>query len=285
MPSSELDSLIARLNACIPQPPPSPDIVRAKAMRWVRRPVLLGHMSYLETVPHFAAIHFDDLHHIGRQRDIVERNTRQFIEGRPANNVLMTGARGTGKSSLVRACLTEFHVRGLRLIEVDRQDLVDMPRIVETITGLPFRFILFCDDLSFEAGDPGYKALKSLLDGSVAAQADNLLIYATSNRRHLMPEHMRDNLETRYDPDGEIHPGENVEEKISLSDRFGLWVSFHGFNQQDYLDIVTHWLSRLGCPPDAMEAARQPALQWALERGSRSGRTALHFARDWAGRH
>jgi predicted AAA+ superfamily ATPase len=185
----------------------------------------------------------------------------------------------------VRACLTELHARGLRLIEVDRQDLVDMPRIVETITGLPFRFILFCDDLSFEAGDPGYKALKSLLDGSVAAQADNLLIYATSNRRHLMPEHMRDNLETRYDPDGEIHPGETVEEKISLSDRFGLWVSFHGFNQQDYLDIVTHWLSRLGCPPDAMEAARQPALQWALERGSRSGRTALHFARDWAGRH
>ena len=197
----------------------------------------------------------------------------------------MTGARGTGKSSLVRACLTEFHDRGLRLIEVDRQDLVDMPRIVETIVGLPFRFILFCDDLSFESGDPGYKALKTLLDGSVSAQSDNLLIYATSNRRHLMPEQMRENLETRYDPDGEIHPGETVEEKISLSERFGLWVSFHGFNQQDYLDIVAHWLGHFGCPADAIEAARQPALQWALERGSRSGRVALHFARDWAGRH
>jgi predicted AAA+ superfamily ATPase len=285
MVTPELDSLISRLNSYLPPIPPPPDMATVQAMRWIRRPSLLGHVSYLEAVGHFASIRFDDLHHIARQRELVERNTRQFLEGRPANNVLMTGARGTGKSSLVRACLTEFHDRGLRLIEVDRQDLVDMPRIVETIVGLPFRFILFCDDLSFESGDPGYKALKTLLDGSVSAQSDNLLIYATSNRRHLMPEQMRENLETRYDPDGEIHPGETVEEKISLSERFGLWVSFHGFNQQDYLDIVAHWLGHFGCPADAIEAARQPALQWALERGSRSGRVALHFARDWAGRH
>jgi predicted AAA+ superfamily ATPase len=277
--------LINKLNQLLPQIPAKPDFASVKAMRWNRRPTLLGHVSYLEPVMQFAEIHFSDLQHINRQRQLVEQNTRQFLSRKPANNVLMTGARGTGKSSLVRACLTEFHGQGLRVIEVEKQDLMDLPRLVEAVASAPYRFIIFCDDLSFESGDAGYKALKSVLDGSVSAQSDNLLIYATSNRRHLMPEHMSENLETRYEATGEIHPGETVEEKISLSERFGLWVSFYSFSQQDYLDIVAHWLKHYGCTSALIQEARQPALQWALERGSRSGRVALHFARDWAGRH
>jgi predicted AAA+ superfamily ATPase len=277
--------LINKLNQLLPQIPAKPDFASVKAMRWNRRPTLLGHVSYLEPVTQFAEIHFSDLQHINRQRQLVEQNTRQFLSRKPANNVLMTGARGTVKSSLVRACLTEFHGQGLRVIEVEKQDLMDLPRLVEAVASAPYRFIIFCDDLSFESGDAGYKALKSVLDGSVSAQSDNLLIYATSNRRHLMPEHMSENLETRYEATGEIHPGETVEEKISLSERFGLWVSFYSFSQQDYLDIVAHWLKHYGCTSALIQEARQPALQWALERGSRSGRVALHFARDWAGRH
>ena len=285
MSNAEFNELIAKLNRLLPMPAAMPDFASVKAMRWVRRPILLGHVSTLEPVAHFAEIRFADLHHIERQKDLIAQNTRQFLAKKPANNVLMTGARGTGKSSLVRACLTEFHGQGLRVIEVEKQDLMDLPRIVEAVSKAPYRFILFCDDLSFESSDAGYKALKSVLDGSVAAQSENLLIYATSNRRHLMPEHMSENLETRYEASGEIHPGETVEEKISLSERFGLWVSFHSFNQQDYLDIVNHWLAHFGCTAALITQARHPALQWALERGSRSGRVALHFARDWAGRH
>lgn len=285
MSTDSLQQLLQKLNAYLPQIPSAPDYSASKAFRWVRRQTLLGHISYLESVQHFAEIWFKDLQHVERQRTLIEQNTRQFLDKKPANNVLMTGARGTGKSSLVRACLTEFHKHGLRVIEVEKQDLVDLPRIVETVAGKPYRFIVFCDDLSFESGDAGYKALKTVLDGSVSAQSDNVLIYATSNRRHLMPEHMRENLETRYEANGEIHPGESVEEKVSLSERFGLWVSFYSFNQQDYLDIVAYWLSRFGCDTALIDQARQPALQWALERGSRSGRVALHFARDWAGRH
>jgi predicted AAA+ superfamily ATPase len=280
-----LSELLAKLNAYLPKTPTPPDFQTSHAFRWIRRQTLLGHISYLESVGHFAGIRFADLQHIERQRTLIEQNTRQFLQKKPSNNVLMTGARGTGKSSLVRACLTEFASEGLRLIEVDKQDLLDLPRIVETLSAEPYRFILFCDDLSFESGDSGYKALKTVLDGSVAAQSENILIYATSNRRHLMPEKMSDNLETRYEANGEIHPGESVEEKVSLSERFGLWVSFYSFNQQDYLDIVIHWLKEFGCSSEIIQAARQPALQWALERGSRSGRVALHFARDWAGRH
>jgi uncharacterized protein len=280
----EFQLILEKLNAFLPPVPATPDLATAIACRWVRRQTLLGHVAYLEAVQGIAEIKFSDLQHVERQLDLVVRNTKQFLAGRPANNVLMTGARGTGKSSLVRACLTEFHGQGLRLIEVEKQDLVDLPRIVEMVADQPYRFIVFCDDLSFESGDAGYKALKTVLDGSIAAQSENILVYATSNRRHLMPEHMSENLETRYEASGEIHPGETVEEKISLSERFGLWVSFHSFNQQDYLDIVKHWLQHFGCSPAVIEAARQPALQWALERGSRSGRVALHFARDWAGR-
>ena len=283
--NTNLDQLLDKLNAYLPEIPKAPDFQKSIAFRWIRRASLLGHVSYLEPVKHFAEIRFADLQHIDRQRSLIEQNTRQFLAKRPANNVLMTGARGTGKSSLVRACLSEFHSQGLRLIEVDKQDLLDLPRIVDAVALQPYRFILFCDDLSFESGDAGYKALKTVLDGSVAAQSENILIYATSNRRHLMPERMSENLETRYEANGEIHPGETVEEKVSLSERFGLWVSFYSFNQQDYLDIVAHWLAHFGCDAKAIEAARQPALQWALERGSRSGRIALHFARDYAGRH
>jgi predicted AAA+ superfamily ATPase len=229
-------------------------------------------------------IRLSDLHGVDSQKALIEQNTRQFVEGRTANNALLTGARGTGKSSLVKAVLDKFHRQGLRLIEVEKHDLIDLPDIVDQVAGRPERFILFCDDLSFELSEAvGYKALKAILDGSIAATSENLLIYATSNRRHLMPEYMQENLETKYLGE-EIHPGETVEEKISLSERFGLWVSFYPFDQDAYLDIVAHWLRELGCPEAEIPKSRQEALQWALLRGSRSGRVAWQFARDYAGR-
>ena len=216
---------------------------------------------------------------------IRDSNTRQFVEGKPANNVLLTGARGTGKSSLIKACLNTYAAQGLRLIEVDKADLTDLPDIVEVVAGRPEKFIIFCDDLSFEEGEPGYKALKSILDGSVAAATPNVLIYATSNRRHLLPEYMKENLTYKHTEDGEVHPGEVVEEKISLSERFGLWVSFYPFTQDEYLAITAEWLSSFGVTPANIAAARAESLVWALERGSRSGRVAYQFARDYAGRH
>jgi predicted AAA+ superfamily ATPase len=218
------------------------------------------------------------------QKQQIEQNTRQFVEGRPANNVLLTGARGTGKSSLIKACLNQFSASGLRLIEVDKADLAGLPDIVDLVAGRPERFIIFCDDLSFEEGESGYKALKVALDGSIAAQSDNVLIYATSNRRHLMPERMSDNAAYTHGDDGDLHPGETVEEKISLSERFGLWVSFYPFKQDDYLGIVAHWLASFGCTAQQVDAARGEALRWALQRGSRSGRVAWQFARDYAGK-
>ncbi|ANY14824.1 ATP-binding protein [Bordetella pseudohinzii] len=274
------ERVLAQLEAWLPPAPPEIDW-NAHAFRWRRR----GSRGWLDAVRHVARIQKDDLQHIERQKEIIDRNTRQFLEKKPANNVLMTGARGTGKSSLVKAMLAAYGDRGLRLIEVDKSDLGDLPEIVELVAARPERFIVFCDDLSFEEGEAGYKALKSVLDGSVAAGGDNLLIYATSNRRHLMPEYMSENLQAKHQPDGEIHPGETVEEKISLSERFGLWLSFYPFKQDDYLDIVHHWLRELNCPADRIEASRAEALQWALERGSRSGRVAYQFARDWAARY
>jgi predicted AAA+ superfamily ATPase len=205
------------------------------------------------------------------------------VRGLPANNVLLTGARGTGKSSLIKACLNAYAAQGLRLIEVDKTDLVDLPDIVEVVADRPEKFMIFCDDLSFEDGEPGYKALKSILDGSVAASTPNVLIYATSNRRHLLPEYMKDNLSYTHTDDGEVHPGEVIEEKISLSERFGLWVSFYPFSQDEYLTIVAQWLGSLGASPALIESARPEALVWALERGSRSGRVAYQFARDFMG--
>ena len=226
-----------------------------------------------------------DLKEIDLQKEKIQRNILQFVTGKPANNVLLTGARGTGKSSLVKACLNEYAASGLRLIEVDKADLTDLPDIMDVVSERPEKFIVFCDDLSFEDGEPGYKALKSILDGSVAATTSNVLIFATSNRRHLLPEYMKENLTYTHTDDGEVHPGEGVEEKISLSERFGLWVSFYPFTQNEYLVIVAQWLSSFEVAPQAIEAARPEALVWALERGSRSGRVAYQFARDYAGRH
>ncbi len=217
------------------------------------------------------------------QKQTLERNTRQFVAGLPCNNALLWGARGTGKSSLIKALLQEYQQQGLRLIEVEPTDLVDLPDVVEPLAGRRERFIVFADDLAFGADDPGYRALKAVLEGSVAVAPDNVVIYATSNRRHLMPEFMAENREAQA-VDGEIHPGESVEEKVSLSERFGLWLSFHPFPQDDYLTIVESWLARLDSGLAFDEEARQAALQWALARGSRSGRVARQFALDWAGR-
>jgi len=230
-------------------------------------------------------IRLGDLVGYERERLPLLRNTEQFVSGRAANNVLLTGARGTGKSSLIKACLNEYAERGLRLIEVDKTDLIDLPDIVDLVGERPERFVVYCDDLSFDEGEPGYKALKSILDGSVAESSDNVLVYATSNRRHLMPEYMQENLTYRHTDDGEVHPGEVIEEKISLSERFGLWLSFYPFNQDEYLAIVATWLAGFGVGAEAVAAARPEALVWALERGSRSGRVAHQFAKDYAGRH
>ncbi|EJE52646.1 putative ATPase (AAA+ superfamily) [Acidovorax sp. CF316] len=275
------EQLITRIEAALPQPLSAPDWTASIAWRYRKRSS--GHGT-LEPVRHVAAMALTELKEIDGQKDKIERNTRQFVQGKPANNVLLTGARGTGKSSLIKACLNAYAPQGLRLIEVDKADLTDLPDIVDVVSARPEKFIVFCDDLSFEEGEPGYKALKSILDGSVAAATPNVLIYATSNRRHLLPEYMAENLTYTHSEDGEVHPGEVVEEKISLSERFGLWVSFYPFSQDEYLTIVAQWLSSLGVSAQDIAAARPQALVWALERGSRSGRVAYQFARDYAGR-
>ncbi|ODP34884.1 ATP-binding protein [Pandoraea sp. ISTKB] len=274
------EGVLARLEAMLPPATPEIDWSVATAFRWRKK----QGRGFLQPVAHVSNITLGDLQNIERQKALIEQNTRQFVRGEPANNVLLTGARGTGKSSLIKACLNQYASEGLRLIEVDKDDLTDLGDIVDLISQRPERFVVFCDDLSFEDGESGYKALKVALDGSVAAQSDNVLIYATSNRRHLLPEYMKDNESYRHTEDGEIHPGEVIEEKISLSERFGLWVSFYPFKQDDYLTIVSHWLQHFGVPADQTESARQEALIWALERGSRSGRVAFQFARDWAGK-
>ena len=276
------EQLIDRLEAVLPRALSAPDWTAAVAWRYRKRSS--GH-GVLEPVRHLGPMRLADLKEIDPQKEKIERNTRQFVEGRPANNVLLTGARGTGKSSLIRACLNEYASQGLRLIEVDKADLVDLPDIVDVVSDCPEKFIVFCDDLSFEDGEPGYKALKSILDGSVSATSPNVLIYATSNRRHLLPDYMKENLTYTHTEDGEVHPGEGVEEKISLSERFGMWVSFYPFTQAEYLTIVAQWLSWFGVAPEAIAAARPEALVWALERASRSGRVAYQFARDYAGTH
>jgi uncharacterized protein len=275
------DALLARLEAVLPKPAPATDWTASTAFRYRKR----GTVGSIEPVKHVAMTRLGELREVDRQRDRLLANTRQFVERRPANNVLLTGARGTGKSSLIKACLNEFAPRGLRLIEVDKADLVDLTDIVDAVAERPERFVVFCDDLSFDEGEPGYKALKSVLDGSVAQASDNVLIYATSNRRHLLPEYMRENLTYTHTEDGEVHPGEVVEEKISLSERFGLWLSFYPFTQAEYLTIVEQWLRNLGEGDAArLETAKKESLVWALERGSRSGRVAYQFARDWCGR-
>jgi len=273
-----LEGFLARVERILPPAAGPVDWKSATAFRWRKH----AQGGYLQAVRHPHAVRLADLRDIDEQKKRLRENTLQFVEGRPANNVLLTGARGTGKSSLVKAALNEFSRKGLRLIEVDKRDLVDLPDIVDLIADRPERFVVFCDDLSFEASDAGYKALKVALDGTIAGSAENLLIYATSNRRHLMPEFMDENLEARH-VGGEIHPGETTEEKISLSERFGIWLSFYPFDQEEYLDIASHWVETLGGKAD--DAMRKAALLFALERGSRSGRVAWQFARDHVGRH
>ncbi len=275
------EALLGRLEAVLPNALQAPDWSASIAFRYRKR----GGSGRLEPVRHIAPIRLASLVEVEPQKERLLRNTEQFVSGHGANNVLLTGARGTGKSSLIKAVLNEFAPRGLRLIEVDKTDLVDLPDIVDLVAKRPERIIVFCDDLSFDEGEPGYKALKSVLDGSVAQASENVLVYATSNRRHLLPEYMQENLTYKHTPDGEVHPGEVIEEKISLSERFGLWVSFYPFSQDEYLAIVAQWLRHFEVDEAAIALARQESLVWALERGSRSGRVAFQFARDYSGRH
>ena len=281
--NDKLDRLLSHLDTFLPKPLTDEQWKSATAFRWRRRDSIFGSIGFLQPVKYVSDITFNDLQHIDRQRDAIRDNTRQFIEKKPANNILLTGARGTGKSSLIKACLHEFAEQGLRLVEVDKAYLADLADITDLLAERPERFVIFCDDLSFDEGETGYKAMKSALDGSVSAQVDNILIYATSNRRHLLPEYMKDNQSYAYSDEGEIHPGEVVEEKISLSERFGLWLSFYPPKQDEYLAIVGHWLHHFGVSTAEIEAARPDALVWALERGSRSGRVAWQFAKFYAG--
>ncbi len=274
------DALMSRLEQSLPQALSAPDFAATVAWRYRKR--ANGH-GVLEPVRHVGSMRLADLVEIEPQKLKIQRNTEQFVNGLAANNVLLTGARGTGKSSLIKGVLNEFAGHGLRLIEVDKADLVDLPDIVDVVSDRPEKFIVFCDDLSFDEGESGYKSLKSVLDGSISAAAPNVLVYATSNRRHLLPEYMSENLTHKHTADGEVHPGEVIEEKISLSERFGLWVSFYPFSQDEYLSIVAQWLSALGARPEQIASARPLALVWALERGSRSGRVAQQFARAHIG--
>ncbi len=289
-----LQSLQQRMDAYLPMPPIAPDFTKQLAFRWRKK----NGQGFLQPVAQPHNIRFTDLLDCETQRERIEANTRQFVQGKPANNVLLTGARGTGKSSLVKAAFNQFSRKNLRLIEVDKADLVDLADITDLIAKVPQRFIIFCDDLSFEANDPGYKSLKVALDGSIAHAADNMLIYATSNRRHLMPEKMSENMEAVHADNGEIHPGETTEEKISLSERFGLCLTFYGFDQEQYLAVAKHWvehylkMANKQVPSVAYSAEnslvdeahfRKAALLWALERGARSGRVAVQFAKDYVG--
>ena len=283
--NEKLEQLLNHLETFLPKQLTEEQWKSSTAFRWRRRDSIFGSIGFLQPVKHVADITFEDLKNIDHQRDAIRDNTKNFIHKRPANNILLTGARGTGKSSLIKASLHEFADQGLRLVEVEKEHLVDLADITDVLADRPERFIIFCDDLSFEEGESGYKAMKSALDGSVSAQVDNILIYATSNRRHLLPEYMKDNEGYVHGDVGEIHPGEVVEEKISLSERFGLWLSFYPPKQDEYLEIVAHWLRHFGLNDAQIESARAEALVWALERGSRSGRVAWQFAKHWAGTH
>jgi predicted AAA+ superfamily ATPase len=283
--NEKLDQLLSHLETFLPKQLTEEQWQSSTAFRWRRRDSIFGSIGFLQPVKHVSDITFEDLKNIDRQRDAIRDNTKNFIQQKPANNILLTGARGTGKSSLIKASLHEFSAQGLRLIEVEKEHLADLADITDLLADRPERFIVFCDDLSFEDGESGYKAMKSALDGSISAQVDNILIYATSNRRHLLPEYMKDNESYVHGDDGEIHPGEVVEEKISLSERFGLWLSFYPPKQDEYLEIVAHWLRHFGLSDVQIGSARADALVWALERGSRSGRVAWQFAKHWAGSH
>jgi uncharacterized protein len=278
-----LTRIATALERIAPPARQAPKFEDAIAARWR----VSGTTKYLEAVMHVHRMDADWLVGVEQQHAMIDRNTKQFVAGNPANNVLLTGSRGTGKSSLVKAMLTRYATQGLRLIEVEKEHLNDLPDIVEQIANEPFRFIIFCDDLSFDAGDGSYKALKAILDGSIAAATPNVLLYATSNRRHLLPEYFHENEETKYVGD-EVHFGESIEEKISLSERFGMWISFYPFSQEEYLAAVNSWITQLGgaLPTNSaqQEALERDSLQWALQRGSRSGRVAYQYAKDFVGR-
>lgn len=279
---TRLEQVLTRLEGLLTVPTASLPAWNSVAYRWYRK---LGRMEggCLQPVHRLDPIRLDDLLCIDRQKEVLLRNTQQFVAGLPANNALLWGARGTGKSTLVKALVNEFSPQGLRVIEVEAPSLMDLPNVVALLQERSERFLIFTDDLSFDADDSSYRALKAMLDGSIEATPANVLLYATSNRRHLIPEFMEDNLSAKR-VDGEIHPGEAVEEKISLSERFGLWLSFYPFKQAEYLQLVNHWLQRLGYEADLNASEiEQAALQWALQRGSRSGRVANQFARDWVG--
>jgi len=267
---------IERLLDCLDAPTrqPPPDWARVRAARWSTQ------AGGLKPILHPQRVALKDLLAIDEQKRRVDANTLQFVAGRPANNVLLTGARGCGKSSLVKAVHAKYAAKGLRLIEVDKAGLPHLPDLFELLADTDWRFIIFIDDLTFTEHEAGYASLKAALDGSLAGPSDNVLIYATSNRRHLMPEYMAENLDATY-RGGEVQPGEAIEEKISLSDRFGVWVAFYAMDQDTYLAVARHWATVLGAPPDA--GFERAALQWAQGRGARNGRVAWQFARDWAG--
>lgn len=276
------EQLLARVEPLLPTQPPVIEWEHTLAARWQRD----GRSGYLAPLEVNLDLRLDDLIGIDRQRDLLAANTQQFVDGLPANHVLLWGARGTGKSSLIRALLAEYAGRGLRLIEIERDHLADLPRVVELLSGQRQAFVLFCDDLSFEAGEGDYRVLKSVLDGSLERAPENVLLYATSNRRHLVPERQSDN-ENWQMVDGELHPNEAVEDKIALSDRFGLWLSFYPFSQQHYLSVVRHWIDSLAgraCLQwDWDEALEKDAIRWATGRGNRNGRCAYQYARQWVG--
>ncbi|MBE7373112.1 ATP-binding protein [Pseudomonas lopnurensis] len=277
------EGLLARIEPLLPEQHPAIAWERTLAARW-QRDARSGYLSPLEVS---LDLSLDDLIGVDRQRDLLAANTRQFVDGLPANHTLLWGARGTGKSSLIRALLAEYAPSGLRLIEIERDHLADLPRVVEQLIGLPQAFVLFCDDLSFEAGEGDYRVLKSVLDGSLERAPENVLLYATSNRRHLVPERQSDN-ENWQMVDGELHPNEAVEDKIALSDRFGLWLSFYPFSQQHYLSVVRHWIAslaqRAGLEWNWDEELEKDAIRWATGRGNRNGRCAYQYARQWVGK-
>lgn len=278
----QAQGVLARLEPLLPALRPAIDWQQSLAARWQRD----GRSGFLAPLKVSLDVGLDDLIGLDRQRSQLARNTQQFLRGLPANHALLWGARGTGKSSLVRALLAEYAAAGLRLIEIERDHLADLPRIVEQLSDLPQRFVLFCDDLSFEAGEGDYRMLKTVLDGSLERASDNVLLYATSNRRHLLAEKQRDN-ENWQRVDGELHPNEAVEDKIALSDRFGLWLSFYPFTQEHFLDVVRHWVevhaAQAGLTWQWNETLEKAAIRWALGRGNRNGRCAYQFARDWVG--
>ena len=276
------DELMTRLEPLLPAPRAPVAWATSLAARWHRE----GQGGYLQALSVSLDLNLDDLIGIDRQRELLSNNTRQFVSGLPANHVLLWGARGTGKSSLIRALLAEHAQAGLRLIEIERDHLADLPKLVDQLAGQPQHFVVFCDDLSFEAGEGDYRVLKSVLDGSLERAPENVLLYATSNRRHLVPERQSDN-ENWQMIDGELHPNEAVEDKIALSDRFGLWLSFYPFSQEHYLNVVRHWIGSLaekaGLSWSWDEALEKDAIRWATARGNRNGRCAYQFARQWVG--